>query len=339
MSVHSSTERPILCITLGDAAGIGPELVAKIAADGFLQQECRPIILGDRRVLEQGMKIAGVAFPFQIISDPAQADFSKGIQLIDTKDLDPAGIKLGEVSPVSGKITGDTLVKAIEYCKQGLVDGMVFAPLNKTALKKGGYDHESEHRILALHFGVTKPSGEINYLDGLMTSRVTSHIPISAVSANLTKKNILDAIDLMNDTARMSGLAKPRLGISALNPHSGENGTCGREEIDVIAPAIQEARARGIDAIGPISADVVFLKAFKGEYDAVVTMYHDQGQIALKLKGFDRGVTVGGGMPSPVTTPAHGTAFDITGKNLADTGATKSAVSLCAKMARHGKRG
>lgn len=337
MTAKNDKQKPILGVTLGDAAGIGSELIAKIIADGFLESECRPLLVGDRRVLAQGMRIAGVDFPVHIVDSPENADFAKGVNMIDSADIDPATVTMAEVSAATGKAAGDALVRAIGYVKKGLADGVVFAPLNKASLKKGGYNYESEHRLFALEFGVTGPSGEINALDGIMTSRVSSHIPISEVSSFLTEKNILSAVELINDTLLMSGIAKPRLAVSALNPHSGENGTCGREEIDVIAPAIEKARKQGIDAIGPISADVVFVKAFAGDFDAVVTMYHDQGQVALKLRGFERGVTLAGGMPAPVATPAHGTAFDIAGKNWADTGATKNAVRLAAKMARNKK--
>ena len=334
MTVAHTQGKPVLGIVMGDAAGVGPELIAKILADGFLEQECRPVVLGDKRVLEMGMRICNASFPVNVIASIKDADFSKGVQILDAGDLDPATIKCGEVSIASGKAAGDAIVKGIEMYKRGEIEGLVFAPFNKTALKKAGFDFESEHYLFAHYFGTTTPFGEVNVLGDLMTSRVTSHIPIKDVSSKLTKENILRAINLLNSTLIKAGVAKPRLGIAALNPHAGENGTCGREEIDVISPAIEEARRNGIDAIGPFSADILFIKAFNGEFNAAVTMYHDQGQIALKLKGFDYGITVAGGIPAPIATPAHGTAYDIAGKNIAKTEAIKNAVRMVAKMAR-----
>lgn len=333
MAAGQKTDKPVLGIILGDAAGIGPELIAKISADGFLQNECRPLLIGDRRVLEHGRQIAGVDFPVGFVQNAKDADFNHGIPMLDTQDLDPAEAPIGQVSVKSGKTTGDALIRAIELYKQGLVDGIVFGPLNKTALKKGGYDFESEHSMFKHYLGVDTPSGEINVLGDLMTSRVTSHIPLAEVSKNLSVSAVQDAIRLIADTARMSGVPRPRVAVAALNPHAGENGTCGREELDVIGPAIQAARAEGIDASGPHPADTIFVTAFNGGFDAVVTMFHDQGQIALKVKGFDYGVTVAGGIPIPITTPAHGTAYDIAGKNRAKTEATKNAVRIAARMA------
>lgn len=330
----TTQQKPILAILLGDATGVGPELVAKILADGFLDSECRPILIGDKRVLEMGMRVSGVSFPIHAVDAAKDAKFADGAWIIDTKDVDPAAIKTGEVNPVCGKACGDACIRAMDMFKRGEINGFVFAPFNKTALRKGGFECESEHQLFAEYLGVTTPYGEINALGNFMTSRVTSHIPLAEVGARLNAQGILNSIHLINDASRMSGVANPRIGIAALNPHGGEHGLCGREEIDIIAPTIETARAEGINAIGPFPSDILFIKAFNGDFDAAVTMYHDQGQIALKLKGFDQGVTIAGGMPMPITTPAHGTAHDIAGKNLANSGAIKNAVRMAAKMAR-----
>jgi 4-hydroxythreonine-4-phosphate dehydrogenase len=202
-------------------------------------------------------------------------------------------------------------------------------------MKKAGCGFESEHHLLADIFGHTGPFGEINVVGDLWTTRTTSHIPIKDVSANLTVNTIMRAITLADTSLRNSGIDKPRLGLAALNPHAGEHGLCGREEIDVIAPAIAQAKAAGIDASGPYPSDILFIKAFRGDFDGVVTMYHDQGQIALKLKGFDEGVTIAGGLPAPIATCAHGTAYDIAGKGIAGTRAFENAVKMTCRMASH----
>ncbi len=333
MRVSEKKEKPVIGVLLGDVAGVGPELVAKVIADGFLADICRPVVIGDRRALELGEKQAGVSLSVAAVDSPRAADWSLGTQIIDMRDIDPADAPAGRVSVESGRSVGAAILKAVDLCKRGEIEGFVFAPFNKTSLKKAGYDFESEHYLFAHHFGVTAPFGEVNVLGDLMTSRVTSHIPLKDVSAKLTQENILRAMRLLDSTLRMYGVQSPRLGVAGLNPHNGENGTCGREELDVIIPAIEAAKAEGLDAVGPYPSDILFIRAFDGDFNAAVTMYHDQGQIALKLKGFDYGVTVAGGQPYPIATPAHGTAYDIAGKGIAKTEALKNAVRMTVRMA------
>jgi 4-hydroxythreonine-4-phosphate dehydrogenase len=186
---------------------------------------------------------------------------------------------------------------------------------------------------MANSLGVNDYFCEINVLDGLWTSRVTSHIALKDVASRVSKKGILQAVKLIDSALKETGLARPRIAVCALNPHGGDNGNFGREEIDIVAPAVEEAKAINADITGPWPADTIFLKAKAGEVDAVVTLYHDQGQIAMKLMGFERGVTVQGGLPIPVATPAHGTAFDITGKGTANVEATRAAFDLLCRMA------
>lgn len=331
-------EKPVLGILLGDAAGIGPEIIAKAAAQGVLEACCKPLIIGDLRVLKQGMKTAGVEFPFNLIDGAGSADWSKGIQVLDQKNLDPDTVKIGEVDPNVGKITGEMLVTAINLFKEGKIEGFCFAPLNKAAMKAGGFKFESEHTLFAHYFNCTEPSGEINVLDNISTSRVTSHIPIKDVSKHLTKDAIVGAIKLLHDTLKRTGMENARIAIAALNPHAGENGTCGTEEIDVIKPALEEAKLVGINVAGPFSSDILFIKVFNGEFDAAVTMYHDQGQIAMKLKGFEKGVTLAAGFPAPIATPAHGTAYDIAGKGIARITAFENALKMTAKIALYNRK-
>lgn len=333
MNTQMDIEKPVIGILLGDATGIGPELVAKLVAQGLLNKYCYPIIIGDKRVLEMGMKIAGVQFPIAIIEDVNEAKWDEAIPVLDLRNLDPSEIKLGEVNSYSGKITGDMLITAVELYKAGKIDGFSFAPLNKEAMKKGGYTFESEQYLFAHHFNWHEPFGEVNVLGDLWTSRVTSHIPIKEVSNNLTIESILRAIRLADSTLKRSGINQARIAIAALNPHAGENGSCGIEEIDVIKPAMKEAEKEGIKVIGPYPADILFIKAFEGEFDAVVTMYHDQGQIAMKIKGFDQGITIASGFPAPIVTASHGTAYDIVGKGIAKTSAFENAVKMTARIA------
>jgi 4-hydroxythreonine-4-phosphate dehydrogenase len=237
------------------------------------------------------------------------------------------------VSAESGRISGETLRYMIELALAERIDGITFAPLNKAALHAGGWRFNDEHQMFAHLTGHQGFFGEMNVLDNLWMSRVTSHVSLRTALDQITPERIDQAITLADRTMRGAGFDAPRIAVAALNPHGGENGLFGREEIEIIAPAVARAVERGVRCRGPFPSDTVFLKAFAGDYDGVLTMYHDQGQIATKLKGFNRGVTVTGGLRTVFTTPAHGTAFDIVGKGVATTGALEQAVRLCARLA------
>lgn len=327
--------KPVLGIFLGEAAGIGPELVAKVIADGTAYQYCKPIIIGDARVLALGQKIAGVSFPWETITDPSQANWDNGtVPLIDLKNYDPADLVMGTIDTVSGHATGESLITCMALLKSGKIDGFVFAPLNKEAFKKGGWHIEDEHYLFAEQLGcLDRPRGLLNVLDDLWVFRVTGHVPFRDIVKYITPENVGRSIQLCYDTLRMAGYDNPRIAVAALNPHAGDGGTCGTEEIDVLIPVIEEYRAKGMDIYGPVPGDTLFIHAFNHEYDAVVTLFHDQGQIATKLHSFDVGVTVAGGLPYAITTPEHGTAFDIAGKGIAKTLATERAISVAANMA------
>ncbi len=328
--------KPILGILIGDATGVGPELTAKLVVSGFLTEHCRPILIGDIRIFNRGLSFINETYNCQVVTDIDQIDWNKNeIPFLDLKDQNPDELPIKKVSALAGKSVNAQLKMACQFCLDGKIEGFTFAPFNKSAMIEGGCKFESEHHLIANIFGVTTPFGEINMLGDLMTSRTTSHIPISAVSQNLNSNKILGVIELLQTTIANSGVAKPRIAVCGLNPHNGEEGKCGREEIDIIEPAVKMAQEKGIEATGPYPADILFIKAFRGEFDGAVTMYHDQGQIALKLKGFDQGITVAGGQPYPIATAAHGTAYDITGTGVVNTGAYENAIKMTAKMANH----
>lgn len=333
------SEKPILGILMGDAAGVGPELVAKLAVNNFYAECCRPILIGDVRVFENALKVVGGDAAHYVISDVKEADWGRGLPVLDQHDTDPAEVKMGELNLVCAKSVNNTLELAVNLCKEGAIEGFCFAPFNKNGMKLAGCKYESEHHVMAHLFGVQdKPFGEINVAAGMWTTRTTSHIPIKEVSDNLTIERIYRAITLCHTTLSMAGFENPRIGVAALNPHCGEGGLCGREEIDVIAPAIEKAKGECMNPSGPYSSDILFIKAFNGDFDGVVTMYHDQGQIALKLKGFDGGITIAGGQPVPVVTCGHGTAYDIAGKNIVHTASFENAVKMCSQMAVHNRK-
>jgi 4-hydroxythreonine-4-phosphate dehydrogenase len=253
--------------------------------------------------------------------------------VVDLGNTDTDRFPPGAMSPESGGVTGETLARAIALAKAGELDGITFAPLNKQALFAGGWRFPDEHKMFASLLGHRGRFGEMNVLDGRWMTRVTSHVSLREALDQITVPAICDALRLADATMRRAGIERPRIAVCALNPHAGEGGMFGREEIDIIRPAVTAMAGEGIACSGPFPADTIFLRAFAGAFDSVLSMYHDQGQIATKLMGFNRGVTVTAGLATVFTTPAHGTAFDIAGKGVADTGALENAVRLAARLA------
>lgn len=327
--------KPVLGIMIGDGAGVGPEIIAKLAQRDFFAEYCQPVLIGDVRIMERAFSVLNTSLPMQVVDSFEEIDFSGALPIIDMKNQDPAKVPFGMLTIEAGRANLDGMELCVKLYNEKKIEGFCFGPFNKAGMKEAGCKLESEHHFLAQLFNHTEPFGEINVLGELWTTRTTSHIPIAEVSANLSVERIMRAIRLANTSLKNSGIAKPRLALAALNPHAGENGLCGREEIDIIAPAIKEAQALGIDASGPYPSDITFIKAFRGEFDGVVTMYHDQGQIALKLRGFDEGITIAGGLPAPIVTCAHGTAYDIAGKGVVHTTAFENAVKMASRMANH----
>ena len=326
-------ERPVIGLIPGDCTGIGPEQTARILADGNLADVARLVVIGDARVLEMGMQHAGVKLNVRRVASPARVTFEKGVvPLVDLGNIDPARFPLGKANAESGKLTGDTLARAIEFAKAGELDAITFAPLNKRAMFDGGWKFPDEHKMFAHLLGHESYFSEMNVLDGQWMSRVTGHQSLREALDGINPASITDAIELADRMMRKAGIAKPRIAVAALNPHAGENGLFGRDEIEMIRPTVEAAAKTGIACTGPFPADTVYIRAFAGEFDSVVAMYHDQGQIATKLKGFNRGVTVTAGLDTVFTTPSHGTAFDIVGKGIAKTGAIESAVRLAAQL-------
>jgi 4-hydroxythreonine-4-phosphate dehydrogenase len=313
--------KPTIALFTGDPAGIGPELVAKLLVHTSALSDANIRLIGARSVIDDGMRDANVRVDVESL-------------LVDWTHLDASGFARAEVSARNGEYMLAGLALGLAMCEQGEADAMCFAPLNKAALRAGGMRHADELHYFCEKLRFTGPSVEFNVLESLWTSRVTSHVPLKDVSALLTREGIAQGIALLTRGLRSSGVAQPRIAVCGLNPHKGDNGAFGREEIDVIAPGVELARAQGFPADGPYPADTIFVRATRGDggYDGVLTMYHDQGQIAMKLMGFDRGVTVPGGLPIPIATPAHGTAYDIAGSGMANLEATRRAFLLACKM-------
>ncbi len=326
--------KPRIGLLPGDPGGIGPELVARATADGDLAERARVLLIGDAPLFESGQTHAGIRIPIRTV-DAWEGDWTShpGILLHPIRTVEEDGIGIPEIRTASGRSSLAVLDAALDLARAGRIDAIVFGPFNKAALHAAGMGYEDELRYMAARLGVEGHCSELNTLDGLWTSRVTSHVPLRRVADLVTGDRIADAARLIDATLRRAGVERPRIAVAGLNPHAGDGGNFGREEIETIRPAVEALARSGLDIDGPWPSDTVFLKARRGEADAVVTMYHDQGQIALKLMGFDRGVTVLGGMPFPIATPAHGTAFDIAGRGIADPGAMLAALAMACDMA------
>lgn len=329
------SELPVVALTLGDPAGIGPELIARLLGQTDAAQHANIVLIGDAWLWAEGQRIAGVQVATTPVASLAEV---RG----RAQPTTPAWLAVDTVRPdqVTRSLAqapgGASVLQVLNACmdatKRGEVDAICFAPLNKHAMKQGGLKHEDELHHFAEYLGVTSYFCEFNTLGDLWTSRVSSHIPLKDAASYLSQDRIKDAARLIYRSLQAAGVAQPQVAVAAFNPHGGDGGTCGREEVEIIAPACEALRAEGVPVGGPFPADTIFLKARDGEYQAIVTMYHDQGQIAIKLMGFSKGVTVQGGLPVPITTPAHGTAYDIAGQGKADVNATYNAFRIAARM-------
>ena len=315
--------KPAIALFTGDPAGVGPELIARLLADGEVAKRADIRLITSRAVMEEGLRAAGVRLDYEPM-------------LVRWAGLDEGAFERGVAGAKNGRFMLEGLRVGLDLCRTGKAGAICFAPLNKAALRAGGMDHPDELHWFAETLAFDGTCVELNVLETLWTTRVTSHVALSEVSALITKEKVAQMTQLITESLRKSGVARPRIVVCGLNPHNGDNGAYGREEIEVIGPGVELARSRGYPADGPFPADTVFVRATRKDagYDGVVTMYHDQGQIAMKLMGFERGVTVQGGLPMPITTPAHGTAYDIAGKGVAHPGAMKNAFELACKMAQ-----
>jgi 4-hydroxythreonine-4-phosphate dehydrogenase len=319
---------------MGDAAGISAELAARVLADDHITAAAEIIVLGDARVLAKGAETAGVTLDIQTVTEgqPLPTQSARPV-LLDLGHCDPDEVPLGEISEAGGRFATENFRRALAMAASGQVDAVCFTPFNKAAMRLVTPGYEDEIGFTADAIGFQGVAKEFNVLEGLWNARVTSHVPLKDVASLLSKNGILDNLRLTNNALIASGIARPRIAVAGLNPHAGDHGNFGREEIDIIAPAVEAGKAEQIGCDGPFPADTVFVRAKRGDFDAVLTMYHDQGQIAMKLIGFDSGVTLMGGFPFPICTAAHGTAYDIAGKGIAHPGAMRNAILLAARMA------
>ncbi|RCW48637.1 4-hydroxythreonine-4-phosphate dehydrogenase PdxA [Halanaerobium sp. MA284_MarDTE_T2] len=316
---------------LGDPEGIGPEIVVKALSEYNYNENI--LLFGIEKDIKRAINITDVDIKYSTYKNIENVNFSdNNIAFLRFEKYEENSLSKNKIYNNSSKLVIPILQKILYYADNQYIDGIVYGPLNKKKINSGGFLYRDELELFVDLLSWENIVGEMNYLHGLWTARVSSHVSISEVNNFINFKNINNVIDLAYNTFKKVENKEPKIAVCALNPHRGEDGLFGREEIDIIRPVIENKRQKGLEIFGSFSADTIFIDAFRGKYDIIITMYHDQGQIALKLKGLDKGVTLNAGLPFPILTPAHGTAYNIAGENKADPGAMSEAIKLCCKM-------
>lgn len=325
--------KPIVGITMGDAAGIGPEIIVKALADPAVYQMCRPLVIGDAKMLERANSITGAGLSVSRVSDAGTAKYEHGV--IDCLDLDllPEDLPFGQVSAQAGDAAFRFLEKAIELAKSGEIDAICTAPLNKEALHKGGHIYPGHTEILA-ELTNTKDVSMMLSAPKLRVIHVTTHVGLIDAVKMITPERVYKVIVLAHETLKKAGISSPKIAVCGINPHAGENGLFGYgEEEEKVVPAVRQAQQEGIDVVGPLPADTLFFRATRGDFDIVVAMYHDQGHGPVKVLGLEAGVNITVGLPIIRTSVDHGTAFDIAGKGVADELSMKEAIRQAVELA------
>lgn len=325
--------RPIVGITMGDASGIGPEIIVKCLMDADIYEICKPLVIGDADVLEGAAAMLGSRIEVKSVVEPERASFAIGaIYVLDLGNLALADFRPGEISVASGRASVQYIEKAVELALAGRLDAITTAPINKEAVNRAGFHYPGHTEILAELTGCSDYAMML-VSGSLRVTHVSTHVPLREACASVKKGSVLRTIALSEKAAQSLGFVSPRIAVAGLNPHAGEGGLFGEEEIKEISPAIEEARRRGMTISGPYPPDTVFLRASRGEFDVVVAMYHDQGHIAVKMLGLEEGVNVTIGLPIVRTSVDHGTAYDIAWRGVADHRNMRRAIQLAAQMA------
>jgi 4-hydroxythreonine-4-phosphate dehydrogenase len=329
--------KPKIAITMGDAAGIGPEIVAKCLAEPRLREWCEPIVLGDLGVLRDAAARLNVPVTWRAVETAGAAVTDGAAPIIDYANVDRGALRIGEVAAPLGAAAVHYTREAARLALTGEIDGIVSAPLNKEAMRAAGFHYEGATEIFAEMAGV-KRYAMVLLLGDMRLLLLTNHMALREACDKVTQARVYEKIMLAHEALVEQGIAAPRIAVSALNPHAGEGGLFGREEIEEIQPAIAGARAEGVDAIGPVPADTVFFKAKQGMYDLTIALYHDQGLGAVKLLGFGTVVTLLVGLPFVRCSTGHGTAFDIAGRGVADHANLLEAIRVAAELGSKRRR-
>lgn len=335
---EGNESKPTVGVLLDDPSGIGPELVAKVVADAGRDWSADVIVIGDERILEHAADELGLRLDLQVRDDPAAFDHDdSSIPFLSAPvtEVDVDALPVGSANEIGGRYTMEVLTRGLDLAVAGQIDALAYAPMNKKAINLAGGDYRDGLDFCTSHLDYDGPVSELNVLDELWVARVTSHVPMRRVPKLLTTDRVYAIISLLNRTLIATGAEAPRIAVAGYNPHCGEGGLFGTEEIDVIEPAIERAQSEGMRVEGPVPADTIYVNARNEDIDDIVAMYHDQCQIANKLLEFERGIAIHGGSPVPTVTTAHGTAFDIVGEGSANPEPLARAISVAAKIANN----
>ena len=326
-------ERPLVGITLGDPASIGPEIVVKSLNNAEIYDLCRPLVIGDSRVVERALGTTGLKLQVRSAASPADGRYEHGtLDLIDLRNVDTGTLEWGKVQAQAGRASYEYIRRSIELAQAGQIDAVATAPINKEALKAAGVPYIGHTEIYGDLTGTHDPLTMFE-TRGLRIFFLTRHVSLAKAVSQVTLDRALDYLRRSKQALERLGVVNPRLAVAGLNPHAGEHGLFGDEEVRELEPAVAAARAEGIDAYGPLPADSVFWHAANGRFDAVLSLFHDQGHIAAKMHDFERTVSITNGLPFLRTSVDHGTAFDIAGKGIAGAVSMEEAIKVAARYA------
>ncbi|WP_200974904.1 4-hydroxythreonine-4-phosphate dehydrogenase PdxA [Echinicola sp. 20G] len=342
-------KRPIIAITMGDPAGIGPEIIVKSFQDGALHDKCRPLVVGDAKTINKMVKDLGASLSVRAMASVEEARFDpEVIDVYDLDNVDQAQLEMGKVSAMAGNAAFEAVKKTIELALEEQVDATVTAPINKESINLAGH-HFAGHTEIYATFTGTEKFAMLLVEQNLRVIHVTTHVPLRQACDLIKKERVEDVIRLLHDACVQFGIEKPRIGVAGLNPHAGDGGLFGTEDTEEILPAVTAAQSEGFLAEGPVPPDTLFAKAVQGYYDGCVAMYHDQGHIPFKMVGFKwnnetktmesvKGVNITLGLPIIRTSVDHGTAFEIAGQGIASEDALNLAIDYAIPMAQNRKK-
>lgn len=318
---------------MGDPAGIGPEIVAKSIADKATFDVARCIVIGDKKVMEKAIEIVGADLKVNVVDSPADGDYSYGVlNMIDLDNIDMSRFEYGKINAMCGQAAFDYIKKSIEITMDKQADAVATTPINKESLHAAEVDFIGHTEIFGALTGTDDPLTMFE-TNGLRVFFLTRHKSLRDMLDDIKKDRIIDYVERCTDALRRLGVKEGTMAVAGLNPHSGEHGLFGWEEVKEIAPAVEELKERGFNVAGPVPADSVFHQAAQGRFNSVLSLYHDQGHIATKTLDFDRTISITNGMPILRTSVDHGTAFDIAGKGIAGAVSMEEAIRLAAKYA------
>lgn len=323
--------KPLIGIPIGDPAGIGPEIVAKSLANKGVEEVARCIVIGDKKVMEQAIKIAGVNLQMKVVKEPEEGNYTEGIlNLIDLDNIDSSKLVFGEISGMCGKAAYEYIEKSIQLANERRIDAVATTPINKESLKAGGIDFIGHTEIFG---ALTNTKDPLTMFEarGMRVFFLSRHVSLRKACDMVTKERIKDYVKRCQEALRKLGVTEGTMAIAGLNPHSGEHGLFGDEEVEEVMPAVEELQQEGYKVVGPIGADSVFHLALQGKFNSVLSLYHDQGHIATKTLDFEKTIAITGGMPILRTSVDHGTAFDIAGKGIASEVSMVEAILLAGK--------